>query len=176
MSTLAELLNEPYIHCSKEDAGEWYVQMHHEEEYKEYSARTPMSRQERKALQQWVRAGHSVYEAPCSRYLPGSSTSRAFLDVYREDSLLDHALEGKTPEQQRRYLMEYMGWEEETKEEKEKRAAREANPDIAREHICRQARQIFYLWEFLAGEGLSQEAREYLEEHMDEPTPFEYDF
>ncbi len=43
-------------------------------------------------------------------------------------------------------------------------------------YICKQTRQLFYLWEYLAGEGLSQEAREYLGSHMDEPTPFEYDF
>lgn len=34
-------------------------------------------------------------------------------------------------------------------------------------------RQNFYLWMFISQEGLWDEAREFLKENMDIPTPFE---
>ena len=157
------------------DMTQWYMQTRREEEYRDYKAMTPMSKRERKALRNWVRTGHSVYEVPGSRYLPDSSSPRAFLDVYREDAFLDQATQAMNEDQKRKYLMEYLGWEEETREEKEKRIAKENTPDMVREHVCKQNRKLFYLWEFLAGEGLCQEAREYLDEHMADPIPFEFE-
>ena len=38
------------------------------------------------------------------------------------------------------------------------------------------SRKLFLLWEFLAVEGLCQEAREYLEEHKDEEMPMDFSF
>ena len=35
-------------------------------------------------------------------------------------------------------------------------------------------REAFYLWMFIAQEGLLEEAREFMEENMDHPVPFEY--
>lgn len=34
-------------------------------------------------------------------------------------------------------------------------------------------RQNFYLWMFISREGLWNEAKEFLEENMDDPIPFE---
>ena len=34
-------------------------------------------------------------------------------------------------------------------------------------------RQLFYLWMFISQEGLWDEAREFIEENMDTPIPFE---
>ena len=38
------------------------------------------------------------------------------------------------------------------------------------------ARKMFLLWEYLATEGLQDDAREYLLEHEDEELPFEITF
>ena len=38
------------------------------------------------------------------------------------------------------------------------------------------SRKLFLLWEFLATEGLCQEAREYLEDHKDEEVPMDFSF
>ena len=38
------------------------------------------------------------------------------------------------------------------------------------------SRKLFLLWEFLATEGLCQEAREYLEDHKDEEMPMDFSF
>jgi hypothetical protein len=37
----------------------------------------------------------------------------------------------------------------------------------------RRDRELFNLWIFIANEGLQEEAREFLKENMDEPSPFE---
>ena len=37
-------------------------------------------------------------------------------------------------------------------------------------------KKMFILWEFLASEGLQDDAREYLLEHEDEDIPFEITF
>jgi hypothetical protein len=37
----------------------------------------------------------------------------------------------------------------------------------------RRDRELFHLWIFIANEGLQEEAREFLKENMDEPSPFE---
>ena len=38
------------------------------------------------------------------------------------------------------------------------------------------SRKLFLLWEFLAAEGLCQEAREYLEDHKDDEMPMDFSF
>ena len=75
------------------------------------------------------------------------------------------------------YLKEYVGCPEESEEE---RAQREANrhlheqtPKAAREVIRTLQRKIFYLSTFLAEQGLSSEAEDYLSDHMDTPALFE---
>ena len=46
---------------------------------------------------------------------------------------------------------------------------------LEREHMERRRRdrELFHLWIFIANEGLQEEAREFLKENMDEPSPFE---
>ena len=148
-------------------------------ELKKYEQETPMTPYEKRALRRWVASGHSVMEAPPSRYacIHCCYPPPSFLDVYREDKQLDAATRGMTKSEKASYLKEYVGFPEESAEE---RAQREANqhlheqtPEAAREVIRTLQRKIFYLSTFLAEQGLSSEAEDYLSDHMDTPALFE---
>ena len=39
--------------------------------------------------------------------------------------------------------------------------------------VYRMDRELFHLWIFIANEGLQEEAKEFLKENMDRPSPFE---
>ena len=148
-------------------------------ELKKYEQETPMTPYEKRALRRWVASGHSVMETPPSRYacIHCCYPPPSFLDVYREDKQLDAATRGMTISEKASYLKEYVGCPEESEEE---RAQREANqhlheqtPKAAREVIRTLQRKIFYLSTFLAEQGLSSEAEDYLSDHMDTPALFE---
>lgn len=148
-------------------------------ELEKYEQETPMTPYEKRALRRWVASGHSVMEAPPSRYacIHCCYPPPSFLDVYREDKQLDAATRGMTKSEKASYLKEYVGFPEESAEE---RAQREANqhlheqtPEAAREVIRTLQRKIFYLSTFLAEQGLSSEAEDYLSDHMDTPALFE---
>ena len=64
---------------------------------------TPMTPYERRALRKWVISGHSVNEAPPSKYpcIHCCYPPPTFLDVYREDKYLDTVLKGKTRRKRR---------------------------------------------------------------------------
>ena len=148
-------------------------------ELEKYEQETPMTPYEKRALRRWVASGHSVMETPPSRYacIHCCYPPPSFLDVYREDKQLDAATRGMTKSEKASYLKEYVGFPEESAEE---RAQREANqhlheqtPKAAREVIRTLQRKIFYLSTFLAEQGLSSEAEDYLSDHMDTPALFE---
>ena len=148
-------------------------------ELEKYEQETPMTPYEKRALRRWVASGHSVMETPPSRYacIHCCYPPPSFLDVYREDKHLDAAARGMTKSEKASYLKEYVGFPEESAEE---RAQREANqhlheqtPEAAREVIRTLQRKIFYLSTFLAEQGLSSEAEDYLSDHMDTPALFE---
>ena len=46
-------------------------------------------------------------------------------------------------------------------------------PEAAREVIRKLPRKIFYLYMFLADQGLAFEADDFIEKHMGSPAPFE---
>jgi hypothetical protein len=148
-------------------------------ELEKYEQETPMTPYEKRALRRWVASGHSVMETPPSRYacIHCCYPPPSFLDVYREDKQLDAATRGMTKSEKASYLKEYVGFPEESAEE---RAQGEANqhlheqtPEAAREVIRTLQRKIFYLSTFLAEQGLSSEAEDYLSDHMDTPALFE---
>ncbi len=139
---------------------------------------TPMTPYERRALRKWVISGHSVNEAPPSKYpcIHCCYPPPTFLDVYREDKYLDTVLKGKTRAEKEAYLKEYIGYTEEPEEVKESRRMRESTPAPVRKKIQTLQRKIFYLYMFIAEQGMSSEAEEYLEDHLDTPAPFEEDW
>lgn len=148
-------------------------------ELEKFEDETPMTPYERRALRKWVASGHSVMEAPPSRYacVHCCYPPPTFLDVYREDKQLDAALKGMTRAEKISYLKEYIGCVEETEDERRRREENkllhDQTPPEAREIIQTLQRKIFYLYMFMAEQGISSEADEYLEEHMDTPAPFE---
>ena len=148
-------------------------------ELEKYEQETPMTPYEKRALRRWVASGHSVMETPPSRYpcIHCCYPPPSFLDVYREDKQLDAATKGMSRAEREAYLREYLGSEEEPEEERkageEQKRLHEQTPEPVRKTIERLQRKIFYLFMFLGEQDLYTEAAEYLEEHMDEPAPFE---
>ena len=148
-------------------------------ELEEYEAVTPMTPYEKRALRKWVASGHSVRQAPPSKYccIYPSDPAPDFLEVYRTDKELDKATRGMSSEQRTAYLKDYIGYVDETEEERTERARNERlheqTPDEVKEKIRRMQREIFYTWMFLSREGIYEDAEEFVREHMDEPIPFE---
>lgn len=148
-------------------------------ELEKYERETPMTPYEKRVLRKWVASGHSVMETPPSRYacIHCCYPPPSFLDVYREDKQLDAATKGMTKAEKASYLKAYAGFSEESEEERTRREEnqrlREQTPEAARKVIRTLQRRIFYLSTFLAEQGLSSEADEYLSDHMDTPALFE---
>ncbi len=148
-------------------------------ELEKYELKTPMTPCEKQALRRWVASGHSVREAPPSKYPCAypSHLSPDFLDVYRIDKELDAATKGMSKEQKLAYLQEHTGCSAETLAERQKREENELlykqTPEAAREKIRMLQRQLCYIWIFLSQEGLYEDADAFVKNHMDEPTPFE---
>ena len=109
-----------------------------------------------------------------SRYYGESAYPMEFLEVYRSDRAIDKELQGKTPQEREAYLKDLLGYQEETAEEKEFREAKAKTPELVNAHIRKLERELFHTWAFIMGEGLCSEALEYVNEHKDEETPFEW--
>lgn len=144
------------------------------DEYQDYIATKPMTAYERRLVRKWVKEGNSVYDCRESRYYGESAYPIEFLEVYRMDREIDRALQGKTPKEREAYLKELLGYDEEPAEEKVLREAREKTPEIIIDNTRKLQRELFHLWGFINEEGLRLEATEYMEEHKDNETPFEW--
>ena len=94
---------------------------------------------------------------------------------FREGGWLDaYDLQGKTPREREAYLKDLLGYQEEPAEEKELREAKAKTPEPVNAHIRKLERELFHTWAFIMEEGLYSEASEYVNEHKDEETPFEW--
>lgn len=138
-----------------------------------------MTTAEKRALRHWVASGHSVRETPPSRYacVHCCTPPPDFLDVLRIDKEIDAATKGMSEEETLAYLREYSGCPAESSEERRERIANERlheqTPEEVKQKIRLLQRKLSYIWMFLAEEGLYEEAHDYVNNHMDEPTPFE---
>ena len=159
------------MHCrpAKEE-----LQVLHERELEDFERKVSMTVAEKKALRKWVASGHSLKENPGSKYI--CDLGMAFLDVYRADHDIAERTRGMTPAQKVAYIKEYTGYTELTPEELERMEAIRHTPAYVSERYEKLARQMLVLWDFLAGEGLYTEAKEYLEEHMDDDVPMPFSF
>ena len=85
---------------------------------------------------------------------------------------------GQTTRSLQRYaeIKEYTGYVDPTPEELERMDAIRNTPVYVQKKYETLSRKLFLLWEFLATEGLCQEAREYLEDHKDEEMPMDFSF
>lgn len=140
----------------------------------DYELRVPMTPAEKRALRKWVASGHSVGESPGSKYI--CDLGMDFLDVYRADHEIAAAIRGKTKAEKIAYIKEYTGFVDPTPEERERMAAVRNTPVYVQKKYEKLSRKLFLLWEFLAAEGLCQEAREYLEDHKDDEMPIDFSF
>ena len=144
------------------------------DEYQDYIAKKPMTPYEHRLVRKWVKEGNSVYGCTQSRYYGESAYPMEFLEVYRSDRAIDKELQGKTPQEREAYLKDLLGYQEEPAEEKELREAKAATPGPVNAHIRKLERELFHIWAFIMEEGLYSEAMEYVNEHKDEETPFEW--
>ena len=96
-------------------------------ELEKYERVTPMTPYEKRALRRWVVSGHSVMEAPPSRYgcVYPSCPAPDFLEVYRTDRELDIATKGMSKEQRIAYVKDYFGYTDETEQERQEKEEKE---------------------------------------------------
>jgi hypothetical protein len=144
------------------------------DEYQDYIAQKPMTPYERRLVRNWVKEGNSVYGCTQSRYYGESAYPMEFLEVYRTDRTIDKELQGKTPQEREAYLKDLLGYQEEPAEEKELRKAKAATPEPVNAHIRKLERELFHIWAFIIEKGLCSEAMEYVNEHKNEESPFEW--
>ena len=144
------------------------------EQYEKYIEITPMTAYERRLLRKWVSEGHSVNESPGSKYLPDRYPPMDFLETYREDREITHALKGMTAEDKEAYLKDYIGWTEPDPEQRAYIDVKESGSEPAMRYIKSIQREMWHLWEFIWQEGLGEEAREFINEHKDEEAVFEW--
>ena len=78
------------------------------QELREYEKVTPMTREEREALHEWVAAGNSVHENGSMASYEGGRPMD-FLDVYREEETIRRALDSMSYEEGSRYLLKEYG-------------------------------------------------------------------
>lgn len=150
------------------------LQALNERDLEELEQKVSMTACEKRALRKWVASGHSWRESPGSRYI--CDIGMDFLDVYRADHEIAAAIRGMTHEQKTAYIKEYTGYKDPAPEELERMDAVRNTPLYVSKRYERLARQLFILWDYLAEEGLYSEAKEYLEEHMDDDIPLPFSF
>jgi hypothetical protein len=68
-----------------------------------------MTKKEMRALREWVKDGHSVYENTCDAWADGQ-VSVEFLTVYRDEEYIRQHTKGMSPEETRKFAMDYYGW------------------------------------------------------------------
>lgn len=83
-----------------------------ENQYKEYIKTTPMTKKEKRALREWVKDGHSVYENDSCAWNDGQIPVE-FLTVYRDEEYIRQHTKGMSSEETRRFAMAYYGWDDE---------------------------------------------------------------
>ena len=83
-----------------------------EKQYKEYIKQTPMTKKEQRVLREWVKDGHSVYENSSGAWYDGQAPVE-FLTVYREEEYIRQNTKGMSPEEARKFALNYYGWNDE---------------------------------------------------------------
>lgn len=82
-------------------------------QYKGYIKNTPMTKNEMRALREWVKNGNSVYDNPSGAWSDGM-VRLEFLDDYRDTEHIRLHTKGMTTEERRRFGMAYYGWKNES--------------------------------------------------------------
>ncbi len=78
----------------------------------EYIKITPMTKKELRAVREWVKDGHSVYENMSGAFYDGQ-VPMEFLTEWRDDEYIRKHTKGMAPEEVRRFALSYYGWDDE---------------------------------------------------------------
>lgn len=88
-----------------------------EEQYKDYIKSTSMTNKEQRAVREWVKDGHSVYENSFGAWYDGGVPIE-FLTIYRDEEYIRTHTKGMSPEEARRFAMNYYGWDDDDEQNK----------------------------------------------------------
>ena len=86
-----------------------------EKQYKEYIRETAMTKKEQRVLRDWVKDGHSVYENASLTFSEGGVPVE-FLTVWRDEEYIRQHTKGLSPEETRKFAMDYYGWDDDESE------------------------------------------------------------
>ena len=86
-----------------------------ERQYKEYLKIRPMSQKEQRAVREWVKNGHSVYENSAGAWQDGQIPVE-FLDVYRDEEYIRSHTKGMSEAERRKFALSYYGWDDDSGE------------------------------------------------------------
>ncbi len=89
------------------------VPLRHQEilsaQFAEYKKNTLMTKEELRAVREWVKSGHSVYENMSGAMYDGQVPVE-FLTEWRDDEYIRKHTRGMTPEETRKFALAYYGW------------------------------------------------------------------
>lgn len=80
-------------------------------EYEEYTYKTSLTADEKRALREWVSEGHSVNENSCEAQYAGQ-VPMDFIDVYRDEQYIRNHTKGMSDEEARKFALAYYGWDD----------------------------------------------------------------
>ncbi|WP_026496924.1 hypothetical protein [Butyrivibrio sp. WCD3002] len=84
-----------------------------EEQYKDYIQNTPMTKKEQRAVREWVKDGHSVYENSSGGWYDGG-VPIPFLEVYRDEEYIRIHTKDMSPDEARKFALSYYGWDDDS--------------------------------------------------------------
>ena len=70
-----------------------------------------MTKKEQRAVREWVKDGHSVYENNAGGWYDGGVPIE-FLTVYRDEEYIRTHTKGMSPQEARIFAMNYYGWDD----------------------------------------------------------------
>lgn len=140
-----------------------------------YEEQHHMNAGEKMALHYWLAAGHERNEAPPSRYLRPERIpdNWEFIDIYRMDKELDADTIGMDPLQKEAFIRKFAIQTNRIGDELDEPfdpTIHDVSEKLLSGSGSKTGRKLFWLWEYLASEDLTEEAEEYLKEHLDQPT------
>ena len=86
-----------------------------EDQYKSYIKNTPMTKKEQRAVREWVKDGHSVYENSSGAWYDGGVPIE-FLTIYRDEEYIRTHTKRMSSEETRRFAMNYYGWDDDAEQ------------------------------------------------------------
>ena len=70
-----------------------------------------MTKKEQRAVREWVKDGHSVYENSSSGWYDGG-VPIPFLEVYRDEEYIRTHTKDMSPDEARKFALNYYGWDD----------------------------------------------------------------